>query len=301
MPVSKRPRRKAAACSDRSGGDNVPSTSPDFKGMESILAAVGGRHDADSIDAAQDIMYQAWEERSRAKRIALARKALGVSPLCADAYVLLAEEDAKSIEEELAWYQKGVEAGELALGKEGFEEYAGHFWGFLETRPYMRARAGLASALWRTGRHRDAIGHYRAMLKLNPNDNQGIRYVLAGHLLDLGDTVALKKLIKKYAEDGSAAWLYTQALLAFQDKDADADQIAKDAWQANDHVPAVLAGTQPLVTSRNGYITMGGKDEAAYYVEEYGDAWKATPGAVEWLASVTKNMPQRKRGVRSRT
>ncbi len=35
-------------------------------------------------------------------------------------------------------------------------------------------------------------------LKLNPNDNQGIRYVLAGHLLELGDTVALKKLIKKY-------------------------------------------------------------------------------------------------------
>lgn len=101
--------------------------------------------------------------------------------------------------------RKEVEAGELALGKEGFEEYAGHFWGFLETRPYMRARAGLASVLWRTGRHRDAIGHYRAMLKLNPNDNQGIRYVLARHLLELGDTVALKKLIKKYVEDGSAA------------------------------------------------------------------------------------------------
>lgn len=300
MPVSKKPR-KTAARSGTSGGDKILSTPPDFRGMESILAAVGGRHDADSIDAAQGIMYQAWEERSRAKRIALARKALKLSLLCADAYVLLAEEDAKSIEEELAYYQKGVEAGELALGKEGFKEYAGHFWGFLETRPYMRARAGLASVLWRTGRHRDAIGHYREMLKLNLNDNQGIRYVLAGHLLELGDTVALKKLIKKYVEDGSAAWLYTQALLAFQDKDAGADQIAKDAWQANDHVPAVLAGTQPLVASKSGYITMGGEDEAAYYVEEYGDAWKAAPGAVEWLASVTKNMPRRKRGVRSRT
>lgn len=295
MPVSKKPR-KTVARSGASGGDNVPSAPPDLRGMESILAAVGGRHVADSIDAAQDIMYQAWEERSRAKRVALARKALKLSPLCADAYVLLAEEDAKSLEEERAYYQKGVEAGELALGKEGFEEYAGHFWGFLETRPYMRARAGLASVLWRTGRHRDAIRHYRAMLKLNPNDNQGVRYVLAGHLLELGDTVALKKLIKKYVEDGSAAWLYTQALLAFQDKDADADQTAKDAWQANDHVPAVLAGAQPLVASKNGYITMGGEDEVAYYVEEYGNAWKAVPGAVEWLARVTKNLPRRKRG-----
>src|SRR5690606_36385791 len=149
------------------------------------LAAVGGRHDADSIAAAQDIMYQAWDERSRTKRIALARKALTVSPLCADAYVLLAEEDAKPIEEELAWYQHGVEAGEMALGKDGCEDEAGHFWGCLEARPYMRARAGCASVLCRTGRHRDAIGHYRAMLKPNPNDTQGIRYVRAGHLLEL--------------------------------------------------------------------------------------------------------------------
>lgn len=44
-------------------------------------------------------------------------------------------------------------------------------------------RSGLAAALWRLGRHQEAIGHYQAMLKLNPNDNQGIRYVLAGYLL----------------------------------------------------------------------------------------------------------------------
>src|SRR6185369_16919953 len=103
-------------------------------------------------------------------RIALARKALGISPLCADAYVLLAEEAARSVEEARDYYTKGVEAGELALGPHGFEEYAGHFWGFLETRPYMRARAGLASALLKLGDIDSAIGHFSDMLKLNPND-----------------------------------------------------------------------------------------------------------------------------------
>jgi tetratricopeptide (TPR) repeat protein len=80
-------------------------------------------------------------------------------------------------------YAKGVEAGELALGPRGFKEYAGHFWGFLETRPYMRARAGLASTLLQLGDVDGALAHYRDMLKLNPNDNQGIRYVVAGCLL----------------------------------------------------------------------------------------------------------------------
>jgi hypothetical protein len=71
----------------------------------------------------------------------------------------------------------------LALGPRGFKEYAGHFWGFLETRPYMRARAGLAGTLLKLGDVDGALAHYRDMLKLNPNDDQGIRYVLAGCLI----------------------------------------------------------------------------------------------------------------------
>jgi len=264
--------------------------------MEGFMSNLfGGRHESDPVEAAQNIMYDAWEATTRSKRIALARKALEVSPFCADAYVLLAEEEARSGEEVLEYYEQGVEAGELALGKEGFEEYAGHFWGFLETRPYMRARAGLAAALWRLGRHQEAIGHYQAMLKLNPNDNQGIRYVLAGHLLARDDIKVLKKLIKKYEDDGAAAWLYTQALLAFRENDPDAGKLAEEAWLANNHVPGVLSGKQPLIASMDGYITMGGEDEAADYVEENGKVWQSTPGAVEWLVEVTRKLKPRRR------
>lgn len=95
----------------------------------------GGGLGSDPTDAAQDIMYEAWEATSRSKRISLARKALKVSPLCADAYVLLAEEEAGSVEEVLDCYQKGVAAGEEALGPDGFEEYAGRFWGFSRRAP----------------------------------------------------------------------------------------------------------------------------------------------------------------------
>jgi hypothetical protein len=66
--------------------------------------------------------------------VALARAALDISPLCADAYVLLAEEEAGSQQDALAWFRQGVEAGDRALGDE-FEGLSGHFWGFLQTRP----------------------------------------------------------------------------------------------------------------------------------------------------------------------
>jgi ST7 protein len=103
------------------------------------------------LEKAQDLVYEALETESARKRIQLAKRALKTSGDCADAYVLLAEEDAGSLEEARRLYQKGVEAGERALGRETFEEVAGYFWGILESRPYLRARQGLAFCLWELG------------------------------------------------------------------------------------------------------------------------------------------------------
>jgi tetratricopeptide (TPR) repeat protein len=261
--------------------------------MEGFMSVIGGRRSDDPAAQAQEVMYEAWDQTDPRARVALAHKALKISPHCADAYVLLAEEEAKSVQEALEYYRKGVEAGEQVLGPKEFKEYAGHFWGFLETRPYMRARAGLAATLNALGEVDAAISNYREMLRLNPNDNQGIRYELASCLMKSGDIEALKKLLKQYDEDGSALWLYTQALVAFRENkagDKKAEELAKKAWYANSHVPAALAGTKKVKSSTNGYITMGGEEEAAHYVKEWGFDWLTTPGAVDWLTRVAAEM-----------
>jgi tetratricopeptide (TPR) repeat protein len=292
MPVSKKPRRKKSNPQSSKGTSTV-ATLPDRRAMEGFMAALGGRRADDATAKAQEVMYDAWDQTSPRARVALAHKALAISPLCADAYVLLAEQEAKSADEALEYYRKGVEAGEQALGTGGFKEYAGHFWGFLETRPYMRARAGLAAALSTIGQVGAAIRNYQDMLVLNPNDNQGIRYVLAECLMRSGDIEALKKLLKQYDEDGSALWLYTQALVAFRENDASdkrAEELAKNAWNANRHLPAALAGTKKAKPSTNGYVTLGGEDEAAHYVEEWGFYWVTTPGAVDWVTKIAAEM-----------
>src|SRR5215217_5203105 len=141
--------------------------------LENMLREGGGRLPSapaptTPLERAQDLIYEAFETESPRKRVQLAKKALKVSPDCADAYVLLAEEDAGSLEEARELYQKGAEAGARARGRETFEEEAGHFWGILETRPYMRARQGLAVCLWELGEREEAIEHYQEMLDLNP-------------------------------------------------------------------------------------------------------------------------------------
>lgn len=62
------------------------------------------------LATAQDIMYEAWEAQG-ARRVALARKARQVSHDCADAYVLLAEETARSLTKARDLYAQGVAAG----------------------------------------------------------------------------------------------------------------------------------------------------------------------------------------------
>ena len=220
---------------------------------------------------------------SGAEQVRLAQQALKVSPDCADAYVVLAEH-AKGPGEAQKLFEQGVAAGERALGKEVFAECEGHFWGVLETRPYMRARQGLAQCLWEAGRREEAAGHYQAMLRLNPDDNQGARYALASVLLDMDRHDDLRRLLAEY-DDASAVWTYTKVLLAFREEGgtARAKKLLLRAVKANKHAPAYLLGHKQLPRDLPPYISVGGDDEAATYAAANRRAWLDTPGAVSWL------------------
>ncbi len=236
------------------------------------------------LDKAQELIYKAWEARTRKECISLAREALKISPDCADAYVILAEEYATSLGEALCYYRAGVAAGERAIGAKNFQAYAGHFWGELDTRPYMRAKAGLAECLWEMGKQTEAITHYQEMLKLNPHDNQGTRYILAACLLKMGDIANLKRLLNRYHED-SSAWQYTHALILFMERgDSPEARLALQIASRNNHyVIPYLTGQKQLPRQLPETIGIRDRNEAIYYAAEFGPGWMETPGAVDWL------------------
>ncbi|MBC8253442.1 MAG: hypothetical protein H8E35_05375 [Ardenticatenia bacterium] len=262
----------------------------DRRTMEGTMAQFGGGFEDPDLQRAQDLMYQAWEESNPARRIILAHEALEICPDCADAYVLLAEEEAGTLGRALEYYQKGVEAGERALGKEYFEEEkAGGFWLLLETRPYMRARRGLANVLWELGRNEEAMIHYQDMLRLNRNDNQGIRYTLLNLLLEMGLNAEARRLLEEYEEDATAEWLYTRALLAFRSGGASqgAESALREALEMNRHVPVYLTGRKRIPLRLPPNIVLGDDSEAASYASAFLGHWRRTPGAVEWLGQAS--------------
>lgn len=237
------------------------------------------------LEKAQEIMFQAFDAQGR-KRIKLARKALKVSEDCTDAYVLLAEEAARTPQEALELYENGMRAAERTLGAEIFTEHAGHFWGITETRPYMRARAGLATVLWEVGRHDEAIDHLHDLLRLNPNDNQGLRYFLATTLLHTGRYAQLSRLLKSYSEESTAYWTYTTALLTFiqEGETVASNRALRQALEANPYVTEYLLGHEDIPRRLPDFVGFGDENEAVDYVSGNFHLWARTPGALPWLA-----------------
>ena len=263
----------------------------DLRMMEGQIAHLLEQAEISNMDSkakkAQDIMYKAWGEQNPAKRLSLAHKALRESEDCADAYVLLAEEEAASLKQALVYYEKGVAAGQRALGREFFTENVGYFWGLLESRPYMRALAGKASCLWQLKRREESLRIYWEMIRLNPDDNQGIRYILVDLLLQMNREAEVEKLLRKYKGDGAATWLYTQALTAFRKNGPSSTAARKlnEALEENPYVPDFVVGKKRIPNQRPESINWGGESEAVDYAANHLNYWRSTPGAIEWLQS----------------
>ena len=250
MAKKKKPGGKAPKGRGRPKAPKGPGPSgPLWPMMEAMMGKLtGAAPDDDTPPArAQALLMRAYQSGSDEQAVKLAREALDAWPDCADAYVLLAE-NSRNAREASDQYAKGVAAGERALGPETFRDTVGHFWLVLETRPYMRARLGLAQALWVMGRRDDAVGHTQELLRLNPNDNQGVRYILAPWLLELGHDEPLGALLKQFEDDGSALWAFLKALRAFrlEGDTAAARKLLSAAKKANKFVVEYLGGDKML-------------------------------------------------------
>jgi tetratricopeptide (TPR) repeat protein len=249
------------------------------------------------LEKAQDLAYRAFEARGR-RRIQLARRALELSPDCADAYVVLAEASSAP-EAARTLYERAVAAGQRALGPDVFAQEAGRFWGIIPTRPYMRARLGLAQTLEHLDRHDEAIEHYRELIRLNPDDNQGVRYALLSALLTVERDTDAATLLEQFADDPSPFWLYGRALLVFR-REGDsrsARERLRMALRANRHVPQYLTDDDEWVGPDPTSYTPGSREEAVICDIDLGDAWRATPDAIRWLRA---QAPPRRSGKRRR-
>ena len=206
-------------------------------------------------------------------------QALLLDSNCVDAYLLQADllSDEVPIEERETVLQKAIDAGKTIIGSQAdFDELVGQFWGCAETRPYMTALERLAWVNWMApGRQAQGIQHAQAMLKLNPNDNQGIRQSLLYWLMVENRWDEAQQLWTQYDEADDAWWLYGQYFLTANRDGVEAKSSKKrfdEALDFNPFVPLFLLGETPnlmeSMTQGKGYYSPGDPSEASEMVKQ---------------------------------
>ena len=243
---------------------------------------------------ALELAYQGYQVRSRKESVLLAQRALELDPNCAEAFLLLEQGLANNEMDSIDLFQKAIVASETSLGKEFFTENAGHFWGLHETRAFMRAKLGLAQALWSCRRQSEGIEICWELLKLNPNDNQGVRYILFDYLLADSRLKEIPKLIKMFDDEASTHWEFDLALFEFK-KDGTSSTAAKthlrEADKSNKYVRQYFSGKLKLPSKSPSHYSPGSKEEAICYIENSAGPWLNTEGAVQWMMSLGASDP----------
>jgi tetratricopeptide (TPR) repeat protein len=237
-------------------------------------------------DRVWDYMDRAWEADKPTDGAKWARKALEIDPDQLDAFIILAKAtDVKA--EQLALVAEGARRGRKIWAEEIKRPAQSYFWQNMGTRPFMRNVHWLALLQWETGERAQAIENAKFLLRLNPNDNQGIRYLLQNWYPLSGNWDAFEKLLKRSEREFRTEYLYAVALYNFRAGNND-EALKKQAWDTNHHVPEYLRRPKKRPPNDGGllegYVKFGSEGEAWSYADSARDVWLSVPGALDWIA-----------------
>ncbi|HBF28044.1 tetratricopeptide repeat protein [Rhizobium sp.] len=235
------------------------------------------------IDSPADsILIDAWDAERPSEQVKLARTALNIDADAIDAYNLLGIH-ANTHAERVALFREAVRIGER-LFQSVLDDPDMAWWGYLGTRPWMRAQHNLGLGLIQLGDWQDAIAVFQRLLDLNPNDNQGVRTLLLKLRCQCGDFAGCRSILETYAEDGSVTMTGTALLVDLATKKkADFAAHFEAIREGNAYALPMLALAArdgkwpPMPKLPDGYVEYGSKAEAALYLNQFREGWEKKP------------------------
>ena len=224
--------------------------------------------------------------RSPDKKSAHLRKALEQDAGCVLARVELADADYQTAR----WNEAGRGYQEVADCEERrWRGETPEWWEDPETRPYLRALYGRAMTHWHQGHFTETAQDLEKLLKLNPRDNQGVRFLLPlVHLLGEEDASALKSLgeyDRNYPDDYcEPSLLFGKGLALWRSGDETGARAAyRAAMLRNLYITPMLLDTpspQANIWHPNDRSEIG---YAQDFIQSYAILWERDPSAIRFL------------------
>nr|WP_158651929.1 SEC-C domain-containing protein [Marinobacterium profundum] len=166
-------------------------------------------------------------------------------------------------------------------------------WVIAENRPALRALMRLVTLLNDTGRKAQAVELSEWILRLNAEDNHGLRWELMDAYLKGGRDKDALTLAQLYDGDIAPQTRYGKVLALFRLGDlAGAEAAVRDAHTDLPYVARYLCLKRIRQPELDEFgITLGGEDQAWFYRDDMRATWDATEGALDWLKKLARSLP----------
>lgn len=163
-------------------------------------------------------------------------------------------------------------------------------WVYGQNRAPLRSLVRLFALRLREETDEAAVALAERILALNPDDHHALRNFLVNHYLQTDRDRDALDLAEEYPKDISAMTGFGAVLALYRlGRLQEAEDALADVLEQHGAVVRYL--TAPRIRrpklSPHGVVP-GGEDEAWYFREEMRPVWKATPGALAWLAQTAE-------------
>ncbi|OEU13123.1 hypothetical protein FRACYDRAFT_242548 [Fragilariopsis cylindrus CCMP1102] len=251
------------------------------------------RYDANEEEAIYRV-YDAYDVESVSDKFSALHEALAIFPFSVEALnywasLYVSEISPPDLHKAEKTYEMALTASRLMWPD--MVQQSSIDWGHTEHRPFLRAQCGLARVQCSLGKVADAIEKFRFILKVNPNDNQGVKQLLFNALIQIGDYKLAEEIAEKHSEgrkSRQASFRYGFVIIDFLRfklgvcSEPDLQDTLVQALMCNNYPPCLLLGDIPLPRKPDSYSS-GGMEEAVCLVNDNKSSWERTPGLLEWL------------------
>lgn len=236
----------------------------------------------ESADRVFDEGMEFWWEGDRRTALRYFRRALKLDPRHADAHnhLGIASLEARKLKDAEQHFRAAADGGGKRIERDGSRVP----WGIIENRPYLRALGNLALTLAEQRKWAEALAIHQRILTLNPDDNQGVRYLIGVEHLRVGDNRGAIEAFEKCASEevGCAFGLALARLRGFG-ASADVGEPLLLGFAANRYVAPMLLGERWERLDAFHGTNMAEPEWADDVVKAQADLWHTVPKGADVL------------------